>query len=1158
MADQEKQSDPAVIQSKTGRYTVIRSLGSGYSGEVLLVEDLARHERVALKLLNPEKFDAGTLEAFKREFHLLSELHHPNICKVYDFGLDEIRNRYFFTSALIEGMDLYSYAETTSIEGIEEIFVQIADALGFIHAAGLLHSDIKGSNILITETGGRPLAKIVDFGQASPAFAPSEEIAGTIRYLSPEKITRSHTVDYRSDLYSLGIVLYRMLARDYPDQGETAQQVFRWHVSHQGVDRALLRRRGAPAYLIDVVEKLLEPVPSDRFSSAAVVIRFIELHSGREYARPQRTLVTTLFEEGPLVGREEVVRSIRRQIRRLHLGEALGEDRHPVLVLRGPAGIGKSRLLKEARYLAQLSDVPVVTVDGATEGQRIGSFHEKLALSQDPLCIVIDDLDRCCEQAKEEAIAFIDRLQEMRMRGASPRLFLVVTMTVTGETEAMPVLLRMGVDHEYLRPLTEGQIFQYVQSLLGEANPPPDQIRDIFRFSGGVPELVRIAVAGLESPTARFQRETTTLFAEIIDGLAPAARELLGTLSLAARPLANRELAALSSATDEALVALRRAGLVIVDPATETAQLSAGAIGAAMEELLSDGEKKAMASKLLHHTRSHAPDDLESIVRFAEICSSKEELVEVLLSAAEALEKKNDFAAAYRHRARAIEAMDRTDTRRPNLHRQIARHLILSGRSDEAQSHIRLAASGGGLTAADLTSLSQIERLRHHPEKALTFIEDALSLPEIAPGTPEQLRLENERAQCYFQMGDLAKATELFRSTQERAQHLPDAQRRRIPNNNLGIALAEQGRFDEAIAFYREKEALFARDPRLAASVQSQLGSVLQRAGRLDESLEAFTDSWRLSSAIGDLHSASAVLGNIISLCRSKALYANAIDYAKMSARLASQAASEADLASTFLILGWLHIDLALNDIAERYLLEAERIFERQGNAGHLAWAQLARAYRCWNLERTDEALRRFHEVIAQGEALEEVELVRHGCAGAADLCLESGEVDQATDLIGRIDIPWPGPEKAREDDIRAELVRCKLRAARATSPDPDLVGRLEMLIESAARQGLRELAVEGHYALGLSHQNLEDDTASVEHFSQAKRIIDEIADGLSEEYRDAFLSQYLRKQVEESIDLDEGEASLSAGASDLPRETDEFSSRTGVSDKTFVKKVGK
>lgn len=1124
-----------VITSKTGKYEVIRKLGEGYTGEVYLVKDLNRAQPMALKLLNPEAFKEGQLEAFKREFMLLSDLHHPHVCKVYDFGFAENKDRYFFTLEVVQGTDLYSYTEQLSIEETEEIFVQIADALGIIHSAGLVHFDVKGDNILITMAGDKPLAKIVDFGLAAPSFEAPENIAGTVRYISPEMITKKQSIDYRADLYSLGIVLYRMLAGRYPEQGQTMKEVLIWHAQHTELETKILEDRGVPKYLIEVIEKLTRRIPTERFSSAAVVIKFIELHSGKTYTKTQKRLVATLMEEGPLVARDDIIFEIRSIFSKLGKGEQPEDDLQQTLVLTGPKGSGKSRIIKEARYISQLTELDAYIIRGEVEGQNIEVFKKAVglegvqtpALSEEllkkqPFVLMVDNLDKCNHQVREFISGFANMLYSSKFMGEPRKVYLIVTMTTEGPKDALPVPLHLDVEHEHLAPLTAEDVTQYIRLSLGESNPPAKQVDDILKFSGGVPELVKIAIASLDSPTARLTKDSEDLFIERMKGLDPVAKKVLGCISIAEKPLNQQQLIALTGLTIEtALSALAREGLISYDRASESYTVATGAISMAVQKLLTDDEKKEIGKSLLKYFEGEGPEDVDSLVKYASIVGEKDQVSGYLIKAAEAKEEKSELDDAYSYYGRLIDLLDISDERLPRIHRKLARQQLLKGEYNDALRHIEEASNLTEISVNDLTNLSWIDRLQHKPEDALVHIQKALEMQEKDDSSPDYLRLMNEVAQCYVQMGRADDAVKIFKETDAHARKLSPEIQKKVSNNNLGLAMAQMGEFDEAIKFYKEKYDFFRDERQLAASVLSQLGYVYQQAGLLTEGLDTFKKSWEIYSEISDTHSAVAILGNMVCLCQSKALFTDALEYVKESIRLASHAGSERELAGNFLTLGSLYITLALEDVARRYLNEAAQIFQKLKDKRMEAWVQISFAYLYKNLRKYKEALAYLDNVIKAGKESGYEDLILWGSFGAAEMLLDIGEVEKAEKYISSININWRDAEGANERDIKVELLRSKLVITREKKPPKEIEGRMNELAALAGKLELRELVGEIFHNLAEYHQKHGNQIESAKYVSKAKEIIQDIAGTLSEEYRESFLKQQFRQKVfEDSVRL--------------------------------------
>ncbi len=187
-------------------------------GSVFLVRDTAQGDKsIALKLLRPESIDPLSIERFKGEFRWMARLRHPNVAEVYDFDTVSGSDQRFLTMEYIDGRDLTALRWPAILERFDELVVQILRGLDYIHSRGLLHNDIKPHNILVR----RPFeAKILDFGLAqSLADSTNPGLSGTVHYLAPERLA-GQAPDSRSDLYSLGVVLYELLTGSLPFQAE--------------------------------------------------------------------------------------------------------------------------------------------------------------------------------------------------------------------------------------------------------------------------------------------------------------------------------------------------------------------------------------------------------------------------------------------------------------------------------------------------------------------------------------------------------------------------------------------------------------------------------------------------------------------------------------------------------------------------------------------------------------------------------------------------------------------------------------------------------------------------------------------------------------------------------------------------------------------------
>ncbi|MCP4536402.1 MAG: tetratricopeptide repeat protein [Chloroflexi bacterium] len=336
------------------RYRVLIVNETGGMGTLYRVSDEAQgSEIIALKTVRlnvPAAEAPRRIEYFQREFQTLTQLHHPNLVSVYDYGI-MTEGKLYFTMEWVEGQDLEPDRHSLSPEATIPVMVQVCRALAYLHLRGVIHGDLKPANILLLSdvNDQRHRVKIVDFGLAGEVRSPRARA----RYYSPgysaPEVREQRPVDLRSDLYSLGALWYALLVGEPPMFMFGADQLIQF-----ALDEVLEAQEQIPAALGDVIARLLATLPENRYASADEVIEAVNEITGSGYKLETRETASSYALRTQFVNREAEMEMLQMMWEQTKAGAG------KLILISGESGLGKTRLVEELEIQAELEGARVV------------------------------------------------------------------------------------------------------------------------------------------------------------------------------------------------------------------------------------------------------------------------------------------------------------------------------------------------------------------------------------------------------------------------------------------------------------------------------------------------------------------------------------------------------------------------------------------------------------------------------------------------------------------------------------------------------------------------------------------------------------------------------------------------------------------------------
>jgi serine/threonine protein kinase/tetratricopeptide (TPR) repeat protein len=1047
-----------------GQYRMVQELGRGGMGVVYVGEDLKLGRKVAIKFLPGElAHDPAAFERFGREARAASALDHRNICSIYQFG--EFEGQPFIVMQLLEGQTLREWIEKESHDSpgqhqqhLVDIAIQIADGLDAAHQKGIIHRDIKPANIFLTK---RREIKILDFGVAKflDASEPTLEIApsaqpailygsltltrtgliGTPSYLSPEQI-RGEKLDARTDLFSLGLVLYEMATGRRTFAGSTLARLRESGRTAPSIPVRQLNPALSPK-LEAIIAKALEPERDRRFQSA------VELRSALEDLRTQlgpaarRRRKRQLWLAAAaamilLVGVSYWV-SVRRVLRNAALHPALAtavKPRRSVAVLGFKNLTGKPDQEWLSTALVEMLTTELASGEQlrAVPAENVASV--KLQLSLPSGDVYSQDILRRIRSALASEIVVVGSYMVVKgKQHDSMRLDLRVQDTATGE--ASSVLTETGSNGDLLEVIARAGA--RLREALGVARMTPTEQLSVQASLPSSPEAARLYAEGLAKLRVFDNVAAHDLLQRAVDA------EPSNALAHSALAASWTALGYDSRGTSEAKKAF--------DLSANVSREDRLVVESRYREATHDWDKAIAIHKSLS---ALFPDNIEYGLHLAEdqgnAHKDRDAMATIVALRAYPTPEKDDPRIDL---AEAMAAKGMSDFPRALTAAEAARQ--------------KAKAQGTNLILAQAREMQGIVLDRKgDAQGALAALGEARGLYEKSGDKKLVAQALNDTAVVQWRLGNLAEALRLYEQTGAICESTGNVNGAATALQNIGIVLYDQGKLPEAKASYERALAGHRKAGEVEGVVKTlnSLANIYADQGNQAEAQKMYEESLSLSREIDNKIDEAIALSNLGLLAADKGDLSTARQRLEEALAIKRQIGNRPSIASTISSLG--DVLLTQGDLAAARKIHEEALAIRTeiGQKAVAAEDQLALAnvaFEEGNLAAARDsghsAEQEFHsDGRADWEALVHLLLARVLLAQQNPTGAQA-EVEAAQRLSA----------KTENQIARLELEITSVRVQAALGKSAEALKNLEIVRQKAARGGLLGVGLEARLAWG-------------------------------------------------------------------------------------------
>jgi Nif-specific regulatory protein len=830
------------------RYELLRPLGAGGMGEVFLVRDRITGAQCALKHLSARA--RVPRHDLQREFRALAGLRHPAIVSVYECGVSPDGHPYF-TMEYVPGVSVDQALVPGDWSGLARAGSEIAHGLEVLHAASILHGDLKPSNVLATATGDRrhPLLnlRLVDFGLSATLGEGGATHRGSPGYAAPE-VVRGAPMEVASDLYALGATLFTLACRRLPFRGTSVEALLDQQLT-EAPDGSVIENAGVPPRFVELILRLMAPEPERRPNSARQVRREIEA-----LFPESRTSLLERLGAAVMVGRTHELELIE---------STLDRRGPPAVLVSGPPGIGKSALLSEAGRRAALAGHPVVgftparlseLLCGATadDGDALSRHLRSLKSGSEATPLVLIDDAHGLDAASRLAI------RRFILDPDAPSVAWVMAEPEDRDADADQIMEDSGfLTVHRLGPIARPAAAEMIAARLRER--PPAELEEFLwerahghpgmtvqalralAANGGLHETDAGIVADREVLAKLAQEPAAELVSPLLDRAPEAARDLLAVLALVGAASAA-ELNAVLPGADESLGTLRELGLIQESDA-ERMRL----VNPALAERIVTGRAPERLQALIDHALRLPSIGLEARVRLLMRAGRVDEALE----AARAIDDRAIDVGLAETVAGLLDASRPEES--AAWHERVARRRFGEGRYQAAIPHLQrsLAGSAGTPSYADRLGMLATAHLRvGDVARTGETLDELLGLP-LAPATRSKALTQ----QCVHLrgIGQLDAAEASGRRALEVGEEAADDECIGAAAQALASLLLARGQLDGAREMCDRALTAHIRSGVVLAEIRTRgiRAALAQAEGHTEEALTIYTAAQAQARAAG-------------------------------------------------------------------------------------------------------------------------------------------------------------------------------------------------------------------------------------------------------------------------------------------------------------------